>query len=513
MPFFDHYPYTNFHNVNLDWVLQAVKSWGALVEQNNQNFINLEAANESFKNYITTYLSNYFDNLDVQDEINNKLDQMLRSGVLTPYMQPYIVSGVNDWLSHNMTTTSPPVDATLSIRGAAADAYVTGQRVANIATVEADVAELNQFKEDITTLLNTGEYVTDLPVAWEPKSWDYSVAVGGVVTKKELNNGYMRIAEPVYINTGSKLTALHTNLRLVQVNNPTDMVMVRRFTISANNYYYFPSGGWYVMDHSGDTNPPRYYYQFEIANDFIHPVPDVNFAAMGDSITQGYYSYYENNVPTSASNTLYSYVTHLGEMTGWSFTNLGVGGRGYLYKTGDTYAGTGAYVALNTDFSSYDMVTVMYGINDWKGNAAALGDVDSPLGYMDNGTYVPPTTVAGAVKTVIEGITASNPKCKIVIISPLQCAGYYNSGTGRYDYESSPRMSLTYAMSRTGTLLQFHDMIKSICEYYGVTFLDLTLSGPVNFLNVKTMCPDGIHPSQDTHELIAQQLVKMIPMP
>ena len=69
MPFFDNYPYTNFHNVNLDWILERVKEWGVLVEQNNTAFQNLEQANEDFKSYVTSYL----ENLDVQAQIVNRL--------------------------------------------------------------------------------------------------------------------------------------------------------------------------------------------------------------------------------------------------------------------------------------------------------------------------------------------------------------------------------------------------------------------------------------------------------
>ena len=130
MPFFDNYPYTNLHNVNLDWVLQKVKAWGEMVEQNNQNFIDLQAANESFKEYVTGYLTN----LDVQDEINNKLDDMLASGALTQYFSPYIKTDVEDWLEENITPTTPPVDASLTIAGAAADAKATGDAIRNITT-------------------------------------------------------------------------------------------------------------------------------------------------------------------------------------------------------------------------------------------------------------------------------------------------------------------------------------------------------------------------------------------
>lgn len=142
MAFFDRYPYTNFHNVNLDWVLQAVKAWGALVEQNNTAFQNLQEANESFKTYVTTYL----ENLDVQEEINNKLDDLLESGTLTPYMQPYISTEVSEWLEDNITPTTPAVDASLTVSGAAADAKATGdvinEKGAAIDAVNASVTEL-----------------------------------------------------------------------------------------------------------------------------------------------------------------------------------------------------------------------------------------------------------------------------------------------------------------------------------------------------------------------------------
>lgn len=123
--FFDHYPYTNFHNVNLDWVLQAVKAWGQTVEANDQAFKDLEEANESFKSYVTNYLQD----LDVQDEINTKLDDMLASGVLTPYFAPYVEGYVTSWLNAHITPTSPALDNTLSVSGAAAESHYTGHRM------------------------------------------------------------------------------------------------------------------------------------------------------------------------------------------------------------------------------------------------------------------------------------------------------------------------------------------------------------------------------------------------
>lgn len=134
MPFFfDHYPYTNFHNVNLDWVLQAVKSWGQTVEANDRAFRDLKEANEDFK----TYVENYLQDLDITDEINTKLDDMLASGVLTPYFAPYVQGYVNSWLNSHVTPTSPALDNTLTLSGAAARADTTGSRLKDLAYIDA----------------------------------------------------------------------------------------------------------------------------------------------------------------------------------------------------------------------------------------------------------------------------------------------------------------------------------------------------------------------------------------
>lgn len=153
MGFFDHYPYTNFHNVNLDWVLQAVKAWGHTVEVNDQAFQDLEAANASFKAFVTGYLAN----LDVSDEINDKLDQMLEDGVLAPYMAPYIQTDVSAWLEQHITPTTPAVDNSLSVSGAAADAKITGDA---FDAVKKDLSEAENFLVSIDSGINVGTLTT-----------------------------------------------------------------------------------------------------------------------------------------------------------------------------------------------------------------------------------------------------------------------------------------------------------------------------------------------------------------
>lgn len=167
MPFFDHYPYTNLHNVNLDWVLQKVKDWGAEVEYNNQRFENLKEANDAFKAYVTGYLHN----LDVQDEINNKLDDMLASGELIPYLQPYISTEVSTWLTGHITPTTPPVDASLTVAGAAADAKATGDAINEVNTslgVLKDLPYINLFDKSNVTV---GYYINSSGAETAANGW------------------------------------------------------------------------------------------------------------------------------------------------------------------------------------------------------------------------------------------------------------------------------------------------------------------------------------------------------
>ena len=75
---------------------------------------------------LQSYVNNYFSTLDVQEEINNKLDLMASDGTLTNLINPLIAPAVSEWLKNNLTPTAPPIDKTLTIEGACADAKITG---------------------------------------------------------------------------------------------------------------------------------------------------------------------------------------------------------------------------------------------------------------------------------------------------------------------------------------------------------------------------------------------------
>ena len=82
-------------------------------------------------NLLQGYVNDYFENLDVQEEINNKLDEMATSGALSNLLAPLIPGLVTNWLTEhvNPVGSAVVVDNSLTVSGAAADAKTTGDKI------------------------------------------------------------------------------------------------------------------------------------------------------------------------------------------------------------------------------------------------------------------------------------------------------------------------------------------------------------------------------------------------
>lgn len=83
---FEQFPYSNFHDLNLDWIISEVKK--AI-----EGFKALSAKTDDFEttlNNALEYINNYFENLDVQEEINNKLEEMKKNGELADIIASFL---------------------------------------------------------------------------------------------------------------------------------------------------------------------------------------------------------------------------------------------------------------------------------------------------------------------------------------------------------------------------------------------------------------------------------------
>ena len=82
---------------------------------------NIDALKDAYE-LLQEYVNSYFDSLDVQTEINNKLDDMASDGSLAVVLNPIISEEVTAWLAKHITPTTPAIDNTMTVSGAAADA-------------------------------------------------------------------------------------------------------------------------------------------------------------------------------------------------------------------------------------------------------------------------------------------------------------------------------------------------------------------------------------------------------
>ena len=91
-----------------------------------------DAQDNLVKSYKALYdfVNQYFTNLDLQTEVNKKIEEMKASGKLLNLLKPTVSNEVSTWLTSNITNPSnPPIDKSLTVENAAADSKVVGERL------------------------------------------------------------------------------------------------------------------------------------------------------------------------------------------------------------------------------------------------------------------------------------------------------------------------------------------------------------------------------------------------
>lgn len=134
-----------------------------------------------------------------------------------------------------------------------------------------------------------------------------------------------------------------------------------------------------------------------------------------------------------------------------------------------------------------DAVAVFGGTNDY-------GHGEAPLGVPSDRD---PSTFYGACHFMMSALLTRYPGKPVVIMTPLHRLDEDNPlGDGRKPRSAAP-------------LSAYRDILLETAEYYALPVLDLyATSGiqPNHPVSRERLCPDGLHPSDEGHALIARRL-------
>jgi len=202
---------------------------------------------------------------------------------------------------------------------------------------------------------------------------------------------------------------------------------------------------------------------------------------LGDSITEG----------VGASCTENRYADVFAREFGVKVNNYGVSGSRFARQrinTGEPHERDFCMRAREMDESA-DAVVVFGSTNDF-------GHGDAPIGCFDDRT---PDTFCGACHDLMSYLLERYCGKPIVFLSPLHRLEEENpagDGTGR-------------KLEIRATLAQYRRILLETAEYYGLPVLDLyAVSGmqPRHQACRERLMPDGLHPSDEGHAIIARRL-------
>jgi lysophospholipase L1-like esterase len=162
------------------------------------------------------------------------------------------------------------------------------------------------------------------------------------------------------------------------------------------------------------------------------------------------------------------YQSHLKNNLGFaSYNNQGVSGDAMVSGTNP--------VGKSLSYTSYDLVIIESGTNDFKLNKA-LGT----LGLIGDTTFST-GTFYGAYRDLIEYILTNKPTIRIVLFTPLQ------RDNGGYD--------VNFTNTAGHRLIDYVNAVKEIGAMYGIPVCDMYGNSGFTKLTLATYTRDGLHPN------------------
>ena len=138
-----------------------------------------------------------------------------------------------------------------------------------------------------------------------------------------------------------------------------------------------------------------------------------------------------------------------------------------------------------------DVVVIFGGTNDFGHGDAAMGK----LGDCTNDTFY------GAYHLLIAKLIERYPAAQLVIMTPLHRESEDNS------------LYNEWGVRRVGVLSDYVCAIREVAESYGVPVVDLFKNcgiQPKNPVHKQKYAPDGLHPNDEGHKLVAKCVLSVL---
>ena len=243
---------------NYGMMMKLMKAMNDVI--GNQNLVESDMSNlfNAFTE-LQNYINNYFDNLDIQEEINNKLDEMAESGELTNLIKDYVdpiyqsyeerinnnintQNGIINTQSNQINTLNSRVDSITSLAegSTTGDAELTDIRT--MFTGETVINAGTAVRSESSIINNIA--VTNKDVIFTSKTLTASDFESGQISSSGVNTTFpsrFRTKNYIAVKKGSIIYtdgAVQFNICVFTGTSSSTLVNYRGFS---SNYYVIPS--------------------------------------------------------------------------------------------------------------------------------------------------------------------------------------------------------------------------------------------------------------------------------
>lgn len=166
-----------------------------------------------------------------------------------------------------------------------------------------------------------------------------------------------------------------------------------------------------------------------------------------------------------------------------NYVNKGVSSM-YMKGSGGTLTTSLYVLGTSLNYINYDLVSILIGTNDF-------GFINTPIGTTDS---IDLATFYGSYNKLLEYIFASNPKTRVVIMTPPQ----------RFDISQSTPNGVGH------TLKDYATATLNVASKWGLEYLDLYNQGVWNFRNIAVCSDDNLHGNDFGNKILGKRLLGIL---